>query len=164
MLPKKPAISPSQAVLAHGKRWIGTWATAPQPFMPGHLQRFENQSLRLIVHTSAGGRKVRIKISNTFGQHPLLIGGAHIARRTAAAEIDPGSDRALTFHGQSSTTVPAGSMGVSDSVELDVSALSDLAISLFLPKTTEATTSHILAKQTSYVSAENGNHTADVQF
>src|SRR5438876_4837166 len=37
---KKPAISPSQAVLAHGKRWIGTWATAPQPFMPGSLQRF----------------------------------------------------------------------------------------------------------------------------
>src|SRR5205814_690664 len=32
------------------------------------------------------------------------------------------------------------------------------------PKTTEATTSHILAKQTSYVSAENGNHTADMQF
>ena len=25
---KKPAVSPSQAVLAHGKRWIGTWATA----------------------------------------------------------------------------------------------------------------------------------------
>ena len=161
---KKPAISPTQAVLAHGKRWIGTWATAPQPFMPGSLQRFRNQSLRLIVHTSAGGTKVRIKISNTFGDHPLLIGGAHIARRTAAADIDPTSDRTLMFHGRSSTTVPARSMVVSDPAELDVPALSDLAISLFLPKTTEATTLHILAMQTSYVSSDTGDSTADVKF
>src|SRR6266566_7933720 len=161
---EKPAISPTQAVLAHGKRWIGTWATAPQPFMPGSLQRFRIQSLRLIVHTSAGGTKVRIKISNTFGDHPLLIGGAHIVRRTAAAGIDPTSDRTLMFHGRSSTTVPARSMVVSDPAELDVPALSDLAISLFLPKTTEATTLHILAMQTSYVSSDTGDSTADVKF
>jgi len=144
--------------------WIGTWAAAPQASMPGHLQTFQNQSLRLIVHISSGGTKVRIKISNTYGEHPLLIGGAHIARRTSGAEIDPTSDRTLMFHGQSSTTVAAESMVVSDPVELDVPALSDLAISLFLPKPTEATTSHILAKQTSYVSAENGDSTAEVKF
>jgi lysophospholipase L1-like esterase len=161
---KKPTLSPSQAVLAHEKRWIGTWATAPQPFMPGSLQSFRNQSLRLIVHTSAGGTKVRIKISNTFGDRPLLIGGAHIARRTAAADIDPTSDRTLMFHGGKSTTVPARSMVVSDPVELDVPALSDLAISLFLPKSTEATTLHILAMQTSYVSSDTGDSTADVKF
>lgn len=160
----KPALSPSQAVLAHGKQWIGTWSTSPQPPMPGSLQSFRNQSLRLIVHTSAGGTRVRIKISNTFGDHPLLIGGAHIARRTAAADIDPTSDRTLMFHGHSSTTVSARSMVVSDPVELNVPALSDLAISLFLPKTTEATTLHLLALQTSYVSPETGDSTADVKF
>ena len=160
----KPAVSPAQAVLAHDKRWIGTWATAPQPFMPGSLQSFRNQSLRLIVHTSVGGTKVRIKISNTFGDHPLVIGGAHIARRTTAADIDPTSDQTLMFHGRSSTTVPARSMVVSDPVELDVPALSDLAISLFLPKTTEATTLHILAMQTSYVSSDTGDSAADAKF
>jgi hypothetical protein len=35
----------------------------------------------------------------------------------------------------------------SDPVDMDVPALSDLAISLFLPKTTAATTTHILALQ-----------------
>jgi lysophospholipase L1-like esterase len=159
-----PAIASSADVNRDGKLWIGTWATAPQPFMPGSLQGFRNQSLRLIVHTSAGGTKVRIKISNTFGDLPLLIGGAHIARRTAAADIDPTSDRTLMFHGRSSTTVPGRSMVVSDPVELDVPALSDLAISLFLPKTTEATTLHILAMQTSYVSSDTGDSTADVKF
>ena len=87
------------------EQWIGTWAAAPQPPIPGRLQTFRNQTLRLIVHTSVGGTKVRIKISNTFGDHPLLIGGAHIARRTAAAEIDSASDRTLMFHGHSSTTI-----------------------------------------------------------
>ena len=161
---KKPAVSPSPAVVAHGERWIGTWAAAPQAFMPGHVQTFHNQSLRLIVHTSAGGTKVRITISNTFADKPLLIGGAHIARRTTSAEIDPTSDRTLMFHGRLSTTIPARSMVVSDPVELDVPALSDLAISLFLPNTTEATTLHILAMQTSYVSSDTGDSTAEVKF
>jgi lysophospholipase L1-like esterase len=148
----------------HAKQWIGTWATAAQPFLPKSLETYRNQSLRLIVHASAGGTKVRIKISNTYGDGPLLIGGAHIARRTAGAEIDPRSDRTLKFHGKSSTMVAAGSMVVSDPVELNVPALSDLAVSLFFPQHTEAKTSHSMAKQTSYVSPELGDSTAVVKF
>jgi len=146
------------------KQWIGTWATAAQPFVPKSLQTYRNQSLRLVVHTSAGGSKVRIKISNTYGDAPLLIGGAHIARRTAAAEIDPRSDRILKFHGEASTTVLPRSMVVSDPVALDFPPLSDLAISLFLPQPTEARTSHSLAMQTSYVSPETGDATPAVKF
>ena len=159
-----PAIASRVDVNRDGEQWIGTWATAPQPFIPGSLQTFRNQSLRLIVHTSAGGTKVRIKISNTYGDGPLLIGGAHIARRTAAAETDPRSDRIVTFQTKSSTTVAAGSMVVSDPVEMDAPALSDLAVSLFLPQRTEATTSHSMAKQTSYVSPETGDSTAAANF
>jgi len=159
-----PATASRVDVDRDGEQWIGTWATAPQPFIPGSLQTFRNQSLRLIVHTSAGGTKVRIKISNTYGDGSLLIGGAHIARRSAAAEIDPRSDRLLKFQKKSSTTVAAGSMVVSDPVEMDVPALSDLAVSLFLPQRTEAKTSHSMAKQTSYVSPETGDSTAAVNF
>lgn len=158
-----PAIVSGADVNQDGKQWIGTWATSPQSPIPGSVQTFRNQTLRLIVHTSAGGMKVRIKISNTFGDHPLQIGNAHIARRISAAEIDPTSDRAVTFNGHASTTVPARSMLASDPVELDVPALSDLAISLFLPEPTQATTSHILAMQTSYV-ADVGDFTAAVKF
>jgi len=46
-------------------------------------------------------------------------------------------------------------MVVSDPVELDVPALSDLAISLFLLSALSQT-SHSLAKQTSYVSRKQG--------
>src|ERR1700683_1546880 len=146
------------------KQWIGTWATAAQPFIPESLQAYRNQSLRLIVHTSVGGKRVRIKISNTYGDRPLLIGGAHSPGRTAEAESDPRSDRMLKFQGKSSTTIPAGSMVVSDPVEMDVPGLSDLAVSLFLPQLAEARTSHSLAMQTSYVSPETGDSTAVVKF
>jgi lysophospholipase L1-like esterase len=145
-------------------QWIGTWATAAQPYLPKSLEIYRNQTLRLIVHTSAGGTKVRIKISNTYGDRPLVVGGAHIARRTAAAEIDLRSDRILEFHGRLSVTVPPGANAASDPVELEVPALSDLAISLFLPQRTEAKTSHSMAKQTNYLSPETGDSTAAVKF
>jgi len=148
-----------------GQQWIGTWATAPQAAVSaGSAQVFNNQTLRLIVHTSVGGTKARIKISNTFGDGPLLIGSAHIAHRASAADIDPVSDRVLSFRGQSSITVPARSAVISDPVDLEVPALSDLAISLFFPETAVATTSHSLAKQTNYVSAETGDVAAQAKF
>src|ERR1700733_4565472 len=76
-----------------GKRWIGTWGTAPQHFVPGGIETFRNQTLRLIVHTSVAGTKVRVEISNTFGDQPLLIGRARIARRISKADIDPVANR-----------------------------------------------------------------------
>lgn len=144
--------------------WIGTWATAPQVAMPRRVQTFRNQTLRLIVHTSAGGKRVRIKISNAFGDRPLRIGAAHIARRATGSDIEQASDRTVKFGGQGSISILAHSRAVSDTVDLDVPPLSDLAISLFFPETTEATTSHILALQTNYISSETGDATAAMSF
>jgi lysophospholipase L1-like esterase len=147
-----------------GQRWIGTWATAAQPARPADALHFRNQTLRLIVHTSAGGRKLRIKLSNTFGDRPLVIGSAHVARRAAAADIEPSSDRSLMFRGHASTTILARSIVISDPVDLEVPALSDLAISLFFPQTAVALTSHSLALQTNYVSGETGDSSAEATF
>jgi lysophospholipase L1-like esterase len=152
------------ALAAEDSQWAGTWAAAPQAAIPGGVQTFQNQTLRLIVHASVGGKKVRIKISNVFGDQPLVIGSAHIARRAAGPDIDPASDRSLTFSGHVSTTVAAGSLAVSDAADLDVPPLSDLAISLFFPNATAATTWHILALQTNYVSSGTGDSTAAVKF
>ena len=151
------ASKPSESEREH---WIGTWATAAQRPFPSHPDTFRNQTVRLIVRTSAGGARVRVRISNVFGDQPLVIGAAHVARRTAGAAIDPKSDRRVTFGGAASPTIAAHAMAVSDPVDFDVPALSDLAISLFLPDATVATTAHALAKQTSYVSPETGDATA----
>jgi lysophospholipase L1-like esterase len=157
-------LSPNASNDSPAQRWVGTWATASQHFVPGEIETFQNQTLRLIVHTSVAGTKVRVRISNTFADQPLLIGRVHIAHRTSGADVDPASDRALTFAGLASTKLAAGSIAISDPVDLDVPALSDLAISVFLPESTKAATSHVLALQTSYVSDTNGDVSGAASF
>jgi lysophospholipase L1-like esterase len=160
------SLSAGQVKTAPGEHWIGTWATAAQSApAPDSAQTFRNQSLRLIVHTSAGGTKVRIRLSNQFGAGQLVIGGAHIALRAGGADIDPASDRRLTFSGQASAKVEPHAMVISDPVAFDVPALSDLAISLFFPVMASAGTSHYLAKQTNYVSApDSGDSSGAAKF
>jgi lysophospholipase L1-like esterase len=154
---------PSTSAVA-AVHWVGTWAASAQPARPGSEPTFHGQSVRLIAHTSIGGRKLRVRLSNVYGDKPVRVGSACVARRTSAAEIDASSSRPLTFGGRKSTTVAAGSVAVSDPAELDVPALSDVAISLFFPETAVVGTSHQLALQTSYVSAEGSDATADAKF
>ena len=74
------------------------WATAPlsspsqptaqaQPGLGAAATVFNDQTLRQIVHTSLGGDRVRIVLSNAFGTSPLAIGAAHIALREKDAAI-----------------------------------------------------------------------------
>jgi lysophospholipase L1-like esterase len=143
-------------------RWIGTWATAPAGVAETPRQ-FENQTLRLIVRISAGGDQVRVRIANTFGTEPLVIGAAHIARRASDANTQSQTDRPLTFGGRPTFDIPAGAMALSDAVRLTVPAGSDVAVSIYLPDKTVEMTTHVTALQTSYVSGA-GNFTASERF
>jgi lysophospholipase L1-like esterase len=130
------------------QHWLGTWSASP---VAGGTV-FNNQTLRLIVHTSVGGNEVRVRLSNTFGTGSLVIGAVHVAIRTTDAAIVPVSDRALTFGGALSITIPPGALVVSDPVDLDVPPVQDLAVSIYLPGNTGPATRHPSALQTSYIS------------
>jgi lysophospholipase L1-like esterase len=138
------------------EHWVGTWATAPVSQAPGAAVNINNQTLRQIVHISLGGDRVRVKVSNAFGTAPLIVGAAHVARRDANELIVPGSGGPLTFSGDPDITIPAGAIAISDPVKIHAPALSDLAIDLYLPGDTGASTSpltrHSGALQTNYVS------------
>ena len=126
-------------------RWVGTWAAAPQAVMPGTLETFHDQQVRLIVHTSIGGSQVRIHLSNELGDQPLEIGGARIARRLRDSDVFGAGERLLTFAGKPGAVIAPGGTVTSDAMGLDVPAFTDLAITLSLPGTAAATTSHFLA-------------------
>ena len=131
------AIVFAPAVMATERRgdsaWVGTWSASPQP--AGAPLQINGQTIRQIVHTSLGGRRVRVRLSNAYGQSPLVIGSAHVAVSDSGSAIVAGSDRTLTFNGSPTIAVPAGALAVSDPVALDVPALGDLAVSLYLPET-----------------------------
>ena len=160
-----PVLSPAAFAQDH---WVGTWATAPITMPPTGegSAAFNNQTLRQIVRVSIGGRLVRVRLSNAFGAQPLAVGSAHIALRSAGAAIKPGSDRTLTFGGAKSTIIWPGALMVSDAVELDVPALADLAVSIYLSGDVPATfpiTGHRVARQTNYVSPA-GDFTASADM
>ena len=141
--------APARAQAA--EHWVGTWAAAPQPAFPGPQERYTGRTLRLVVHASIGGERWRIRLSNAYGKTPLRIAGAHLARRRQGADIDPGSDRPLTFGGHPGVVIAPGATVASDPVQLAVPPLSDLAVSLHARGTLVADTTHALAQQTSYV-------------
>ncbi len=130
-------------------------AFAPPPFI-----HFTNQTLRQIVHTSIGGSKARVVLSNAYGTAPVTIGAAHLALRDNQGAIRTTSGGALTFSGKPTMTIPANAVIYSDPLDVVVPPMSDLAIDLYLPGTTNAPatlTMHGGALQTSYIS-ETGNH------
>jgi lysophospholipase L1-like esterase len=148
-----------QAMPWVAEHWVATWGAAVTgPSTPSATHTFENQTLRLIVRTSIGGSQARIRLSNELGTTPLRIGGAHIAVCQSGASIVAGTDRTLRFGGSETVTIPAGALVLSDPVELAVPALSDLAVSLYLPGQVRSPVSEGGSPHAGYVSLP-GNFT-----
>jgi lysophospholipase L1-like esterase len=131
--------------------WVGTWSASPQG-VAAPIQ-INGQTVRQIVRTSLGGERVRVRFSNAYGTSGLVIGSAHLAISTGGASISGGTDRVLKFNGSPTITIPAAALVVSDPVTLNVPALRDLAVSLYLPENVAATTQHSVGLQTTYISA-----------
>jgi len=171
-LPAVAACSPTGGRACSG--WVATWGTAMEEARNGSEPDLSGQTLRMMVHTSAGGAQTRIWLSNRFGPVPLHIGAAHIAvsASTGAATnpdaitdqsaIQPGSDRALTFAGDVSVTIPPGATIASDAVALDVPALANLAVSLYFPEPTLGTTVHPSARQSAYLATGDATAAAEL--
>ncbi len=167
--------APSAGAQNGAESWVGTWAKAPVLLLPpdgratpgfgAEPVRIQGQTLRQIVHTSIGGSALRVALTNLFGSGQLEIGGAHVARRRDGASIDPDAAAVLQFNGQPSVIIAAGATVLSDSVQLEVPALADLAVDLYLPGdlSTFSATYHSAALTTNYLSPV-GNHVATTQL
>ncbi|MGF6179860.1 lysophospholipase L1-like esterase [Massilia sp. UYP32] len=144
--------------------WTASWGAAPAgPPADASPHTFTDQTLRLVVQSSVGGNRARIRLSNELGSTPLRIGAARIGLRAQGSDVAPGTDRALTFGGRAGVTIPAGAPALSDPVELHLPPLAQVAVSLYLPGAVQAPTLHGQARQTSYVSS-TGDHTASASL
>jgi len=113
----------------------------------------------MVLRTSIGGRRARVKLSNAFNGTPVEVGAAHIAVRDKESGIVAASDRALTFGGRPWIKMAPGMVVVSDPVDLAVAPLADLAVSLYFPGDTGAPTTHATGLRPTYISRE-GDFTA----
>jgi lysophospholipase L1-like esterase len=122
----------------------------PSPFaLPPNIN---NQTVRMIVHTSIGGNRVRVRISNACGTDALTLGAAHIALHARGSAIIPESDRVLTFSGNLTFVIPPGASIVSDPVDLQVPKHGDLVISLYSAGESTSPTVHLTGLHTTYIS------------
>ncbi|MES3099963.1 SGNH/GDSL hydrolase family protein [Sphingomonas faeni] len=154
--------SARDAAPTRNAHWIATWGSS-QMIAEGDnalpTDRAGAITLRQVVRVSAGGERVRIRLSNAFGTRPLVIGGAHLGRSVSLGTPRIEGGARLTFSGQSEAVIPAGAEIYSDPVALRVAAGADLAVSLYLPDAASPQTGHPGSRATSFTLA--GNAVAD---
>ena len=134
--------------------WVGTWASSPQVPEPQNVPPdpgLKDGTLRQIVHVSLGGSKLRVRFSNAFGKEQLTLTSAHIAISAGSSAIQPQTDKALTFNGNPSVTIPGGALMVSDPLNFDLPALADVAVTIHVSDAPAAVTSHPGSRSTSYL-------------
>jgi lysophospholipase L1-like esterase len=108
-------------------------------------------TLRQVVRVSIGGRKLRVRLSNEFGNTALNLLKVRISRFAGRGAIQPGTDRAVTFRGRGAVTVPAGAPVISDAIDFDLPPLSDLAITIYLRGAPAHVTGHPGSRTTSFL-------------
>lgn len=148
-------LCPAQTEAA-ARTWIASWGSAqqvPEPANAVPTDDLRDATVREIFHLSAGGPRVRLHLSNVFGVGSLHFTSVHIARPIAlsSSDIDPATDRALTFAGSADVIVPPGAEFVSDPLDYPVAALSDVAVSFHLDAPAAQQTAHPGSRATSYL-------------
>jgi lysophospholipase L1-like esterase len=165
-----------QAAFAEATKWVVSWTGSVQgPYPVGNPsaqpdQRFafpsrpagaKDQTLRMMVRPDIWGRKARVRFSNAFGTKPITFDGVYVGLQRGGPALFPGSNRPVTFGGNSSVTIPEGKWVWSDPVKLrfvhdeDATELDGrrLAISFHIAGESGPMTWHAKALTTSYVTA-----------
>src|SRR5262249_43303386 len=119
-------------------RWVTTWGCGPQLTEPGNLPpaTLDHSTLRQFVHTTLGGKMIRVRFSNAYGTNSVTMQTAHVALAAGTGSaangvIDPATDKALTFRGAPSVVIPPGEVVLSDPLPFDLPAITNLAISIY---------------------------------
>lgn len=134
--------------------WIPTWVSSQQLTEPHNLPPspgLNGNTIRQIVQPKLSGNKLRVVFSNAYGESPLTINGAHIAKSIGKAIIDSESDVTLFFNDLPSTVIQPGSIVYSDPVDFNVVSFQNLAVSVLSSNVSNNITGHPGSRTTSYI-------------
>jgi lysophospholipase L1-like esterase len=155
------ALSAASAATAAPTDWAASWSAPPAapvlaapsfwpdiPLTPA----LDNQTIVQVVRLSSGGRRLRIRLSNEFGDAPLDVGDVRVAPLRPDGTVDEQAARKVTFSGAARAVIPAHAPLVSDPIDLTVTPLSRLQIRVYLPGPTGPATAHFQAAAKSAIS------------
>lgn len=149
-------LAPSGPALAKSKPavWVPTWYAAPEPngWDPVELK---DTTVRQVVHVSAGGTGLRLRLSNMYGTTPLHIDAISVAPRATGSAIVPDASRGVTFQGQTGVTIAPGAQVLSDPIAFTVAPYSDLSVSLYAAGPVKTGTMHVVQRNAAYFATGN---------
>jgi lysophospholipase L1-like esterase len=134
--------------------WVGTWGCAPQLTEPDNqppAPGLTGNTLRQIVRSSIAGRRLRLELSNLFGDRPVTMHAVYIARAVDLGGVDVSTSRRLTFAGKTRVTIPETRTLLSDPFEFALAASSRIAISIEFGDVPTAITGHPGSRTTSFI-------------
>lgn len=138
--------------------WVATWGASPQPvwgsdfLFPTNIPtELHDQTVRQVARVSVGGQRLRIVLSNAYGSRPLMVGRATVALPQKSGAVIADSLHTVTFGGRDAATIPPGASLISDPVALPIPALTQVAVSLYLPNATPMSTFHWEGRQTGWI-------------
>ncbi len=149
-----------------GDHWVATWGCGPQLTEPSNLPPapLANSTLRQFVHVTLNGKQVRARFSNAFGTNSVSMKSIHVALAAGPGsagngDIDPATDKALTFDGVTSVSIEPGQEILSDPFAYDLPPLTNLAVSICFGNVSAKTiTGHPGSRTTSFI--QSGNTTS----
>jgi lysophospholipase L1-like esterase len=152
---------------AAGEHWVGTWGCGPQLTEPSNLPPvpLANSTLRQFVHVTLGGKRLRARFSNAYGTNSVTMNSVHVALAPGAGSgnINPATDKALTFRGAPSGTIPPGEVVLSDPFAYDLPPLTNLAITIYFGNISATTINgHPGSRTTSFIQPGNAVSTASL--
>ena len=120
--------SPIEAIQQESRSSCKLTPVSNQNLPPAYyvIQQFENATFRTVVRLSAGGDRLRVRISNAYGCHPLTVGGLQV--------IASGESRRATFNRQLRAVVAPRTSIVSDPVDLSTPDAAKIEIRVFYPE------------------------------
>lgn len=136
--------------------WKGTWATAVEWTGQGDMPKasLSNRSCRQVIHVSMGGRELRLKLSNEFGNGPVTMKSVYIADTDKDTNwlVNGKSVRYFTFGGKKGLTIEPGKAVYSDVCHYALQAGQRLTVTIdYGNQTPEHATSHRGSRTTSYI-------------
>lgn len=145
--------------------WVRSWVSAQQLTEPHNLPPapgLAGHTLRQIIRPTLAGNRLRAAFSNQYGEAPLTITAARVARSMGDSAIDPASDRALTFGGAPSVTVLPGHQMFSDEIPFEVSVTENLAVTILVESIPSNVTGHPGSRMTSFM--QEGNVVSETEL
>ena len=139
-------ISTASAAPAPGMR-VAAWS----PSMTTAGPTFDDQTIRMVVHSSIAGSGARITLSNRYSPSALSVGAVDIAVQASGGAEEPGTSHVVTFDHTASPTILAGAQATSDVIPITVATGENLLVSIYLPTATGVSNWHSAAFDTTYV-------------